>query len=278
MIPRRIPGFELRGRLGGGPMNHVCLAWNRATDEPCVVKVLRSAAREDAVANTLLSLEGEIGLSLRHPHVVRILESSPQTRPAFLVMERLYGKTLREIVEHDHFLPIAEAVRVVRETAEGLAALHRSGWVHGDIKPENIHQSDDGHIKLIDLGFAHRPGEMARILKNGFVLGTANYLAPELCASQENDCFASDLFSLGMTLFELLSGHLPYPPGTPTETMESHRDEEPDELSQYGDYPGILSMLVHRLLSRDPVFRPTAESTVRQLVSVELVLRHRRAG
>ena len=99
MIPRRIPGFELRGRLGGGPMNHVCLAWNRTTDEPCVVKVLRSAAREDAVANTLLSLEGEIGLSLRHPHVVRILESSPQTRPAFVVMERLHGKTLREIVD-----------------------------------------------------------------------------------------------------------------------------------------------------------------------------------
>src|SRR5260370_21950784 len=129
-------------------------------------------------------------------------------------MELLAGGWVGGGVRRGCRLELSEALWVTRQTAEALAALHRAGFLHGDVKPDNVRLVGDGAAVLIDLGFAHRPGENAAFLREGYVLGTPDYLAPELCLSHPEADLSSDLFSLGVMLFEMLTGKLPYPPGS----------------------------------------------------------------
>ena len=159
----------------------------------------------------------------------------------------------------------------MRQTTEALAALHRAGFVHGDVKPDNVRLVDDGTAVLIDLGFAHRPGENDALLREGYVLGTANYLAPELCRPKPHSDTSGDLFSLGVTLFEMLTGRLPYPPGTLGQTFRRHGCDPPTDVRRCGvPVPRELAQLVMRLLVRHPEERPKAAAVVRQLIALEI--------
>jgi serine/threonine protein kinase len=199
--------------------------------------------------------------------------------PYFLVMELLPGESLRARLQREYALDVATAVWVARQTAEAIAALHRAGYVHGDVKPDNVRLVDAGTAVLIDLGFAHKPGENAALLDEGFVLGTANYLAPELCESEAVDDPAADVFALGVTLFETMTGELPYPPGSVVETMERHRSEEPSPLCDHaGDWPPRLVRLMHRLLARKPHLRPRPLRVVQELVALEIATLQRRSA
>src|SRR5262249_53814574 len=149
-----------------------------------------------------------------HAHVTR--------PPYFIVMDLVPGESLRRRLRREYRLDVASAVWIGRQTAEALAALHLAGFMHGDVKPENIRLIDDGRALLIDLGFAHRPGENQHLVNKGYVLGTVNYLAPELCGNEFADTLSSDLFSFGMTLYEMIAGRLPYPAGTIEETFKRH--------------------------------------------------------
>ena len=139
------------------------------------------------------------------------------TAPFYLVMEYLPGTSLRRRMRRDFSLDAPTALWIVRQIAQALAALHRKGFIHGDVKPENIRLVDANKAILLDLGFTHRPGENASFLDKGYMLGTVNYLAPELCGSEPRDDPRADIFSLGVTLFEMLTGQLPYPAGAPLE-------------------------------------------------------------
>src|SRR5205085_12627970 len=142
-------------------------------------------------------------------------------------------------------LPLREALWITRQTAEALAALHQAGFLHGDVKPDNLRLIDDGTAVLTDLGFAHRPGENAAFLRAGYVLGTANYLAPELCDELPGEELSSDLFALGVMLFEMLTGRLPYPPGSLRQTFRRHRCDPPADIRELTDpLPEPLARLV----------------------------------
>src|SRR5262249_43358270 len=154
----------------------------------------------------LLILESQVGLAVHHPHLVRIRRAQVNAPPYFLVMDLVGGETLRRRLEKEYRVHAAQALWMIRQTAEALAALHRAGFVHGDVKPDNLRLTDDGTATLIDLGFAHRPGDHDQLRNKGYLLGTANYLAPELCPGGQDSGPAADLFSLGATLFEMLTG------------------------------------------------------------------------
>src|SRR5207253_10807181 len=124
---------------------------------------------------------------------------------------------------------------------------------------------------LTDLGFAHRLGENAAFLRAGYVMGTANYLAPELCDEEPVEEMSSDLFSLGVTLFEMLTGRLPYPPGSLRQTFRRHRCDPPAQLRQgAGPLPGPLVALVERMLAHRPEDRPRAGAVVQKLIELEI--------
>jgi serine/threonine protein kinase len=192
-------------------------------------------------------------------------------------MDLLPGETLRKRLQRQYRLELPAALWIARQTVEALAAMHRNGFVHGDIKPDNIRLVDDGTAILIDLGFAHRPGENAAFLEQGYVLGTIIYLAPELCGTEPHGDLSADLFSLGVTLFEMLTGELPYPAGSLEQTMRRHLHEPPPNLRRLaGPLPTPLVHLIERLLAREPQERPKATAGVQQLIALEIAALSRR--
>ncbi len=266
-----IPGYELVKLLGGGPLTWVYSAHDCTADTACAVKLIRPDWSDQSTAIKLLQREARAGLAVRHPHLVRLLQAHVTRSPYYLVMELLPGEGLRSRLRREYRLDLATALWVTRQTAEALAALHRAGFIHGDVKPDNIHLVDDGSAKLLDLGFAHRPGENAVLLRQGYVLGTANYLAPELCACDPAADQSVDWFSLGVVLFEMLTGRLPYPPGTMEQTLRRHQLDPPADIRRYaGAIPSTLVALLDRLLAHRPAERPRAAAVIQQLVALEI--------
>jgi serine/threonine protein kinase len=281
MLPApRIPGYHLLARLGGGPMTTVYEACDADSGAPCAVKVVRPDWGDRATAVKLLQREARAGLAVRHPHLVRIARAQVLHEPHYLVMDLLPGEPLRRRLRRDYRLPVADAVGVARQAAEALGSLHAAGFLHGDIKPDNLRLTDDGTAVLMDLGFAHRPGENASFLRAGYVLGTANYLAPELCDELPTEGLPSDVFSLGVTLFEALTGRLPYPSGSLHQTFRRHRCDPPADLRQLaGPLPSPLVALVGRMLAHRPEDRPRAGVVVQKLIELEIAaLKGRRAA
>jgi serine/threonine protein kinase len=275
--PTTVPGYRLIERLGGGPLTSVYSAREDATDEPCAVKLLRPDWEDQPTAVKLLQREARTGLAVRHPYLVRFLFAHVTRPPYFLVMELLRGESLRRRLRRDKSLDVPTALWIARHCAEALTALHKLGFLHGDIKPDNIRLGEDGRAILIDLGFAHRPGENAHLLKRGYVLGTVDYLAPELCAFDEETDTSSDLFSLGVTLFEMLTGQLPYLQGTIEQTLRRHSSEPPTDIRSLVDgLPTGLIVLIDRMLARQPEDRPRAMAVVQQLIALENLVTSRR--
>lgn len=276
-IMRKIPGYELLGRLGGGPLTQVFAARDCSMDGACAVKVVREEWQDQPTAIKLIQREARAGLAVRHPHVVRLLHTHVTCAPYFLVLELLPGESLRHRLLREYCLDLTTALWIVRQTAEALTALHRAGFVHGDVKPDNIHLVDDGTAKLIDLGFAHRPGENAAFLRQGYLLGTVDYLAPELCTFDADHDASGDVFGLGVTFFEALAGRLPYPAGSTRQTLQRHRCDPPADIRRYAkSLPIALVALLERLLAHDPRQRPRAAAVVQQLVALEIATLGRR--
>jgi serine/threonine protein kinase len=278
-IPR-IPGYQLLQRLGGGPMTSVYSARHDENDTPCAIKVLREDWDDAETGIKLLQREARAGLGVRHAQIVRIFHAHVTAPPYFLVMDLLPGESLRRRLRRDFRLPVSEAVWIMRQISEALAALHSAGFLHGDIKPDNVRLIDDGTAVLIDLGFAHRPGENAAFLRAGYVLGTANYLAPEQCDPLPAEDLSSDLFSLGVMFFELLTGRLPYPTGSLRQTFRRHRCDPPADVRRsVANLPSSLVSLLSRLLAHRAEDRPRTAAVVQQLINLELAaLTRRRAG
>jgi serine/threonine protein kinase len=266
-----IPGYELLTCLGGGLLTAVYAAHELATDTPCAVKVLRPDWADQATAIKILQREARACLAVQHPQLVRLRDAHVTRPPYYLVMDLLPGESLRDRLRRDYRLKVPTALWIIRQAAEALAALHRAHFIHGDIKPDNIRLLGEGHAILLDLGFAHRPGENASLLEQGYILGTLDYLAPELCGPEPSDGYGSDLFSLGVTLYEMLTGELPYPSGTVDQTLRRHGSDPPWSLQRHGAaLPGAVTSLLQRLLARRPVVRPKASAVVQQLIALEI--------
>jgi serine/threonine-protein kinase len=268
--PPTIPGYELLGPLGGGPMTVVYAARDLADDAPCAVKTVRPEWEDQATAAKLLQREARAALAVRHPGLVAPLSAHVTRPPCFLVLPLLSGESLRRRLRRDYRLGVAEAVWAARQAAQAVAALHTAGFLHGDVKPDNLFLTD-GTVRLLDLGFAHRPGENAAFLRAGYVLGTASYLPPEMCRDGEAEEPRSDVFSLGVTLFELLTGRLPYPAGSVGQTVRRHLDLEPDDVRDHvAEAPAALALLVAGMLSARPEERPRAAAVAQQLIRLEI--------
>jgi serine/threonine protein kinase len=279
--PPHIPGYELFQPLGGGPLTEVYSARKWGTDEPCAVKLIRDSWPDHATAVRLLRREARAHRAVRHPGLVRLLDAHATEPPFFLVFELLGGESLRERLQRDYTLDLRTTFWAARQTAEALAALHQAGFVHADIKPDNVRLLDAGTAVLMDLGFAHRPGDKLAREDAGYVLGTANYLAPELCSEDPRDDFAADWFSFGVMLFEILTGSLPYESGTLSETLARHlRDEPAARVERVAwAWPPRLTALLEGLLARAPAARPRAALVVHELIALEIAaLGYRRAG
>lgn len=242
------------------------------------LKVLRPQWETDPRVREMFRRELHLGRVIRNPHLVAVLGGQVRQPPIYLITPWLEGKTLAQCLAQGWRPDAPTALWIARQTAEALDALHQAGWMHGDIKPENIHLGPGGHVTLLDLGFARRTKDAGTWLDR-CVVGSWAYLAPEWASSVYRPDIRSDLYSLGVVLFQMLCGRLPFEADNPSEMTAMHRQERaPDVRRLAPETPRSVAQLVQRLLAKEPLRRPqTPEELIDQFVRLEIAtFAHRR--
>jgi serine/threonine-protein kinase len=236
-----------------------------------VVKVVRSECLRDPLAVGAICREAEVGRTSSHSNLVPILEAHTQATPPHLVMPKLQGASLATVVERVGGLIVPQALWLARQVAQALHHLHQRGWVHGDVKPANIMVSAQGHATLIDLAFAMRPDESIYTSQRPLT-GTLAYVAPEMLTSTTQTQPASDIYSLGVTLYQMISGRLPFLETTPAKLVEAHFRATPPPLrAAHGHLPEPVARLVQRMLAKSPLRRPASgEELLDMLTELEI--------
>jgi len=238
---------------------------------PYVVKRLHAHWQDDLHAVDCLLREATVGSQIRHPHLATVVDGNLEDAPYYIVLPRLAGTSLAGLISAARRIELPIALWIARQVAEALAVLHEQGWLHADVKPENIVVGPDGHATLIDLGFARLIGEPGSVAER-WIAGTWNYIAPEMIGSGGGFDARSDLYSLGATLYEMLTGRPPFAGRSLADLAAAHRQTTPRPLERLApELPQPVVELVHELLSKQPLRRPaTAHEVVRRLVALEI--------
>jgi eukaryotic-like serine/threonine-protein kinase len=250
------------GPLGEGGMGQVYRARDNALRRDVAIKVLTGAFVRDEERLRRFAQEAQATAALNHPNILAIYQIGQHESAPFIVSELLNGSTLREQLQ-EGALPVRKAVDYAAQVARGLAAAHEKGIVHRDLKPENIFITDDGRAKILDFGIAklEAPDRDAQVTQgptvsantgSGTVLGTIGYMSPEQARGQTLDS-RTDIFSLGATLYEMLSGRRAFKKDTAADTISAILREDPPDL-QTGDHtlPPALERIVKRCLEKNP--------------------------
>ncbi|MEX0937179.1 MAG: serine/threonine-protein kinase [Pirellulales bacterium] len=223
---------------------------------PYVVKLLRRQWRDDPQAVILFQREAVVGRMLSHPNLVPVLAAGADVVP-YVVMPYLHGQTLARQMAAGRWPSLAHALWIARQVAQALDALFRPrGWMHADIKPSNIHLGPDGHVTLLDLGLVRPAGQGASLAERP-VVGTMQYMAPEMLTSTLAADIRSDIYSLGVVLYEMLARRLPFIAGEAARLAVLHREATPVPLAELVPHlPLPVAELVHRMLAKEPLRRP----------------------
>jgi hypothetical protein len=246
--------FNILRVVGRGGMGIVLHAIDTCLQRDVAIKVLDPELSKDELAATRFCREARAAASISHENVVAIhqVEHDEAKDVPFLVMELVIGESLEKKLEREGRLPLNEIVRIGMQTAAGLAAAHDKGLIHRDIKPANILLERTGlRVKLSDFGLA-RTAEDVRLTRSGLVAGTPLYMSPEQAGGEELDA-RSDLFSLGVVLYELAAGEPPFTGKTPLVVLKRLTEEQPRPLRErHPDLPEWFVHIVEKLLAKKP--------------------------
>jgi predicted ATPase len=261
--PPAVPGYEILGELGRGGMGVVYKAREASLGRPVALKFLPPEYAHDPERLDRFLQEARTASALNHPHICTVHALGEHGGRPFLVMEFVDGKSLRALAARPP--GVAEAARLVGQAARALAAAHAAGVVHRDIKPENVMVRGDGYVKVLDFGLARRlpalggaGAEGGRRTDPGTFLGTAAYASPEQ-ARGEAVGGATDVFALGVVLYELVTGRHPFEADTALGALHAVAAREPVPPSRLNpEVPAALEALVRQMLAKDPRLRPAA--------------------
>ncbi len=246
--------YRVRARIARGGMATVYVATDLRLERRVALKVMHSHLSDDTVFQGRFIQEARAAARLADPHVVNVFDQGQDGEMAYLVMEYLPGITLRELLREQRRLSIPQTITIMDAILSGLAAAHRAGIVHRDVKPENVLLAEDGRIKIGDFGLAR--ATTANTASGQMLLGTIAYLAPELVTRGTADA-RSDIYALGIMLYEMLAGEQPYKGEQPMQIAYQHAtDSVPRPSAKNPGVPEQLDELVMWATEREPDDRP----------------------
>src|SRR5689334_10654026 len=243
--------YEIQRELAQGGMAEVYLGHDRLLDRPVALKALfPEYAREPSFVERFRR-EAQAAANLNHPNIVAIYDWGQETGTYFIVMEYVEGRSLRDVIRTDGPIDPAQAAEITAEIASALAFAHRGGVVHRDVKPGNVLITQTGNVKVTDFGIA-RAGTSDGLTQTGSVMGTATYFSPEQAQGLPVDG-RSDVYSLGVVLYEMITGVAPFTGDSPVAVAYKHVREDPVAPSQRNpDVPPDLERIILTALAKDP--------------------------
>jgi serine/threonine protein kinase/Leucine-rich repeat (LRR) protein len=257
--------YIILDKLGQGGMGTVFKARHRRMNRIVALKVLPSSLSSIPEAIARFAREVEAVAKLQHQHIAAAYDADEAEGVHFLVMEHVDGPNLSAYVREKGPLPVAAAVRLVAQAAKGLAVAHVQGIVHRDIKPSNLMVNRQGQLKMLDLGLAQMRDSSSEVdlttdvTQTGRTMGTVDYMAPEQARDAKTVDARADIYSLGCTLYFLLAGRTPAPPGSAAEKLLWHQTQEATPLIDVCDgCTARLEALVKRMMAKDPQARPAS--------------------
>ena len=259
--------YRIMRKLGSGGMADVYLAEDEELGRRVAIKILNDKYAPDEQFVERFRREAKNAAGLSHPNIVSIYDRGEAEGTYYIAMEYLDGRSLKELVVARGPLPIADAIAATRQVLAALRFAHRKGVVHRDIKPHNVMADADGRLKVTDFGIA-RAG-VSQMTEAGSIIGTAQYLSPEQARGASVDQ-RSDLYSMGIVLYEMLTGEVPFTGESPVEIAMKHLSDTPRPPSLLRpDIPPDLDMVVLRALAKNPDDRfQTAEEMDAELERV----------
>jgi eukaryotic-like serine/threonine-protein kinase len=258
MTGRLLEGrYRIGARIARGGMASVYEATDIRLDRTVAVKIMHPGLGDDAEFAARFVREARSAARLSHPNVVAVYDQGDDHGTVFLAMELVEGITLRDVIRKESPMPPARALALVEPVLSALAAAHRAGIIHRDVKPENVLIAADGRVKVADFGLARAvSADTQHTATGGVLIGTVSYLAPELVVDGRADARA-DVYAVGVVLFELLTGAKPHEGETPIQVAYKHVHEDvPAPSSLEPGIPAYVDALVARATARDRGLRP----------------------
>ncbi len=263
--------YELLERVGGGGMADVYKAQDRLLDRPVAVKILHAQFQSDEEFIEKFHREAQAAARLSHPNIVNIYDVGASGDDHYIVMEYVPGRTLKELIQQRGHLAPEEALTITGEIAEALAHAHANGLVHCDIKPHNILMMNGQTAKVADFGIARAVTE-STMTYSGNVIGSVHYFSPEQ-AKGTMITPKSDVYSLGVVLYEMLTGELPFTGENPVSIAMKHLQDEPTPVRRIDpDIPPVVEALVSRMMAKDPAMRPSSEEVVHEVEQAKAMM------
>lgn len=248
--------YEIIRKIGKGGMGVIYLARHTQLDTLRALKVLPAeSAEENPVFAERFIREARIASQIRHPNVVEVMdvETDSQLNVSYIVMEYVDGGSLRQILKGQSKLNIEQAIVTIQSVASALCIAAEHGIVHRDIKPDNIMFTKRGGVKLADLGIAKKDDEDDNLTKTNVMMGTPAYLSPEQVENPKAVDIRSDIYSLGATFYEMLTGQTPYPGKTSYDILRKiFSDPVPDPRSVNPEIPGEIASVVMKMIAKEP--------------------------
>src|SRR6478735_1778586 len=258
--------YELRRRIGRGGMAEVYLARDRELDRPVAVKILFAEFATDESFVARFRREAQSAANLNHPNIVGVYDWGKERGTYYIVMEYVDGRSLSEVLRAEGPLHPHRAAEVAADVAGALGFAHRNGVVHRDVKPGNVIITTTGQVKVADFGIARaiRDGAQENLTQTGSVMGTATYFSPEQAQGKAVDP-RSDLYSLGVVLYEMVCGAPPFQGDSPVAIAYKHVQEAPPSLkSRKPDVPDGYDAITRKLLAKNPVNRYASAEDLRR--------------
>ncbi len=261
--------YQVEGRIGSGGMADVYRARDLMLERTVAVKLLREDFSRDAAFRERFRQEAKAAANLSHPNIVTIYDFGFDERSVYIIMEYIPGTDLKTILENRGKLNVNEALPLIIQACAGIGYAHRAGLVHCDVKPHNMIVTADQRLKVTDFGIARALASIKPNEVNKVVWGSPQYFSPEQAAGQPPSP-ASDVYGLGVVLYEMLTGQPPFIAGTAAELSHLHRSVNPVPPSQLNPLiPPVLEQACLKVLSKEPAARyRTADQFGRVLISL----------